>query len=153
MISFELNGKKVNVDVDPSTPLLWVIRDHLQMTGTKYGCGMAQCGACTVHLDGAATRACITPVSIAKGRKIETIEGVSDSVAKTVQETWLEEEVVQCGFCQSGQIMSAVALLRANKNPSDSDINEAMSGNICRCATYQRIRSAIHKSAQKLKNS
>jgi isoquinoline 1-oxidoreductase subunit alpha len=153
LISFQLNGKPVEVDVDPTTPLLWVIRDHLNLTGTKFGCGMAQCGACTVHIDGVATRSCVMPIAGMQGKKIETIEGIDDKVAKTVQETWLEENVVQCGYCQSGQIMSAVALLRTNQKPSDEQIDGAMSGNICRCATYVRIRHAIHSASAKLEKA
>ncbi len=148
--SFQLNGKMVTVDVDPTTPLLWVIRDHLQLTGTKFGCGIAQCGACTVHVDGVATRTCVLPISAVAGRKVQTIEGLHDHVAKVVQSVWNEANVVQCGYCQSGQIMSAVALLRSNPKPTDSDIDGAMNGNICRCATYVRIREAIHTAANKL---
>ncbi len=148
--SFQLNGKKVTVDVDPTTPLLWVIRDHIGLTGTKFGCGMALCGACTVHIDGVATRTCVTPISAVAGTKVETIEGLHDHVAKVVQEVGHETNVVQCGYCQSGQIVSAVSLLRSNPKPSDSDIDSAMAGNICRCATYVRIREAIHTAADKL---
>lgn len=151
MIKLNINGKAINVDVDPDTPLLWALRDTLQMTGTKYGCGQALCGACTVHLDGEATRSCVLPVSAAVGRKITTIEAVdSGKVGHAVQEAWRKLDVVQCGYCQSGQIMSAVALLSQNKKPTDADIDAAMSGNLCRCATYVRIRAAIHEAALSL---
>ncbi|UCV12869.1 (2Fe-2S)-binding protein [Dechloromonas denitrificans] len=151
MIKLNINGKEVNIDVDPDTPLLWALRDTLQLTGTKYGCGQALCGACTVHLDGAPTRSCVLPVSAAVGRKVTTIENVdSGKIGQAVQEAWRKLDVVQCGYCQSGQIMSAVALLAGNKNPSDADIDAAMSGNLCRCATYVRIRSAIHDAAKSL---
>jgi len=150
MISLTVNGKKHTVDATPDTPLLWVLRDTLQLTGTKYGCGIAACGACTVHMNGAPVRACMTPLSAAAGQKISTIEGLDSKVALAVQTAWEKLEVVQCGFCQSGQIMSAVALLASNKKPSDSDIDNAMSGNLCRCATYQRIREAIKEAARKL---
>jgi isoquinoline 1-oxidoreductase alpha subunit len=148
MITLTINGKTRQVDVVPDTPLLWVLRDNLGMTGTKFGCGIAQCGACTVHIDGAATPSCITPVSAVVGKKVTTIEAVGASkVGKAVQQAWLEVDVPQCGYCQSGQIMSATALLAKNKNPSDADINAAMSGNICRCGTYNQIRAAIHAAA------
>ena len=151
MISLQVNGKTIQTDAAPDTPLLWVLRDHLNMTGTKYGCGIAQCGACTVHLDGEPVRSCSTPLSSADGRKVSTIEGMSsDAVGKAVQEAWLKLNVVQCGYCQSGQIMSAVALLSANRKPSDADIDQAMAGNICRCGTYTRIRAAIHEAASSL---
>jgi isoquinoline 1-oxidoreductase alpha subunit len=151
MISFKINGKMAKVDVDPSTPLLWVIRDHLQLTGTKYGCGMAQCGACTVHLDGHAVRSCVTPVSMASGKQVTTIEGLVESaLGKTVQAAWQEVDVPQCGYCQSGQIMSATALLKDNPHPSESQISAAMEGNLCRCGTYNRIRSAIMKASEQL---
>ena len=150
MIALTVNGKKVQVDATPDTPILWVLRDHLGLTGTKYGCGIAQCGACTVHVDGQPTRACVTPVSTVQGKKISTIEGLSSKTARAVQNAWEKLEVVQCGYCQSGQIMSAVALLAHNKKPSDADIDNAMNGNLCRCATYQRIRAAIHEAAQHL---
>jgi isoquinoline 1-oxidoreductase alpha subunit len=151
MIQLNVNGKAVKADVEPDTPLLWVLRDTLQLTGTKYGCGQALCGACTVHLDGAPVRACMTPVSSAIGRKITTIEAVdAGKVGKAVQEAWRKLDVVQCGYCQSGQIMSAVALLSHNRKPSDADIDDAMSGNLCRCATYVRIRAAIHEAAKSL---
>jgi isoquinoline 1-oxidoreductase alpha subunit len=148
MIALTINGKTRSVDAAPDTPLLWVLRDTLAMTGTKFGCGIAVCGACTVHIDGAATRSCITPVSVAAGKKITTIEAVgANKVGKAVQKAWLEVDVPQCGYCQSGQIMSAIALIANNKNPSDTDIDAAMSGNICRCGTYSQIRAAIHLAA------
>jgi isoquinoline 1-oxidoreductase subunit alpha len=148
MISLTVNGKAVQADVSPDTPLLWVLRDNLNLTGTKFGCGIAQCGACTVHIDGAPTRSCVTPVSAVAGKKITTIEVVGASkVGKAVQEAWIAEDVPQCGYCQSGQIMSATALLAKNPKPSDADIDNAMSGNICRCGTYNRIRAAIHRAA------
>jgi isoquinoline 1-oxidoreductase alpha subunit len=131
------------VDAEPNTPLLWVLRDDLRLTGTKYGCGVAQCGACTVHIDGRAVRSCVTPAGAAQGREVITIEGVSGRVAKAVQDSWRSLDVVQCGYCQSGQIMSAIALLAELPNPSDDDIDAAMTGNVCRCATYVRIRAAI----------
>jgi isoquinoline 1-oxidoreductase alpha subunit len=135
---------------DPDTPLLWVLREELGLTGTKYGCGAAQCGACTVHLDGQAVRSCVTPVTAAEGRRVTTIEGVSGKVAQAVQEAWNRLDVVQCGYCQSGQIMSAVALLSEVTRPTDADIDAAMTGNLCRCATYVRIRAAIHEAAKTL---
>lgn len=151
MITLNVNDKEMTADVEADTPLLWVLRDTLQLTGTKFGCGMALCGACTVHLDGTPMRSCITPVSMAVGKKIVTIEGVDQQpVGKVVQQSWQQLDVVQCGYCQSGQIMSAVALLQGNKNPSDAEIDAAMSGNICRCATYVRIRAAIHEAASAL---
>lgn len=151
MVQLTINGKDTQVDADPSTPILWALRDTLGMTGTKFGCGMALCGACTVHIDGAATRSCITPISAAAGKKITTIEAVAnDKVGKAVQDAWVAHDVAQCGYCQSGQIMSATALLRTNKKPSDADIDAAMSGNVCRCGTYVRIRGAIHAAAAKL---
>lgn len=151
MITLDVNGTSTSVEADPDTPLLWVLRDALQLTGTKYGCGMSLCGACTVHLDGQPVRSCITPVSAAAGRKIVTIEGVGQGrVAGAVQEAWRRLDVVQCGYCQSGQIMSAVALLEHNRAPSDADIDNAMAGNLCRCATYVRIRAAIHEAAKSL---
>jgi isoquinoline 1-oxidoreductase subunit alpha len=143
-----INGKPRTVDVPPDTPLLWVIREHLQLTGTKFGCGMAQCGACTVHLDGAAVRSCKTPVSAAAGKKITTIEGLSPDGKHPLQVAWIAEQVPQCGYCQSGQIMQAAALLAKTPNPTDDEIVEAMSGNICRCATYVRIKRAIKRAAQ-----
>lgn len=149
MISFKINGKDAMVDADPNTPLLWAIRDHLQLTGTKYGCGMAQCGACTVHLDGRAVRSCVTPVSMASGKQITTIEGLSGTaLGKTVQAAWQEVDVPQCGYCQSGQIMAATALLRVNPHPSEAQIAAAMDGILCRCGTYNRVRSAIQKAAE-----
>ncbi len=148
MISFDLNGKKTQVDAEPDTPLLWVLRDHLNLTGTKYGCGMALCGACTVHLDGEPTRSCTTPASAAAGKKITTIEGIGvGGVGKAVQAAWIALDVPQCGYCQSGQVMAAAALLAANKKPSDADIDAAMSGNVCRCGTYNAIRAAIKRAA------
>ena len=151
MIKLTINGKAHQVDVAPDTPLLWALRDTLQMTGTKYGCGQALCGACTVHVDGSPVRACMTPVSAVAGRKIRTIEAVdSERVGKVVQEAWRKLDVVQCGYCQSGQIMSAVALLTQNRKPTDADIDTAMSGNLCRCATYVRVRAAIHEAAKAL---
>jgi isoquinoline 1-oxidoreductase alpha subunit len=148
VITLTINGKTRSVDAAPDIPLLWVLRDTLAMTGTKFGCGIAVCGACTVHIDGAATRSCITPVSVAAGKKITTIEAAgANKVGKAVQMAWLEVDVPQCGYCQSGQIMSAIALITKNKNPSDADIDAAMSGNICRCGTYSQIRAAIHLAA------
>jgi len=149
VIELNINGKAQSVDVAPDTPLLWVIRDTLGLTGTKFGCGMAQCGACTVHLDGDAVRSCSTPVSAVGGKKVTTIEGLSADGSHPVQSAWVAEQVPQCGYCQSGQIMQAAALLARTPSPSDSDIDAAMSGNICRCGTYQRIRSAIHRAAGK----
>ncbi|HXD05520.1 MAG TPA: (2Fe-2S)-binding protein [Burkholderiaceae bacterium] len=149
--SFTLNGKPVRVDVDPSTPLLWTLRDSLGMTGTKFGCGIAACGACTVHLNGQATRSCVTPVSAVAGQKVTTIEQVgADKVGKAVQDAWVRHDVAQCGYCQSGQIMSATGLLSKNRDPSDADIDAAMAGNVCRCGTYQRIRAAIKDAAKTL---
>jgi isoquinoline 1-oxidoreductase subunit alpha len=151
MIQLNVNGKLQQLDVAPDTPLLWALRDTLQLTGTKYGCGQALCGACTVHVDGAPMRSCSVPVSAVVGRKITTIEAVDKNrVGKAVQEAWRKLDVVQCGYCQSGQIMSAVALLSQNRKPSDADIDNAMSGNLCRCATYVRIRAAIHEAAKAL---
>lgn len=141
-----INGKNRTVDVDPDTPLLWVLRDHLKMVGTKYGCGITQCGACTVHFNGSAVRSCRLPISSAAGNEITTIEGLSENGDHPVQKAWLEHDVPQCGYCQAGQIMSASALLNRNPNPSDSEIENAMNGNICRCGTYTRIKAAI-KSA------
>lgn len=146
-----INGKTVQVDVDPSTPILWTLRDSLHMTGTKFGCGVAACGACTVHLDGQAIRSCVTPISAAVGHKITTIEGVgAGNVGHAVQAAWIKHDVPQCGYCQSGQIMSAVALLAGNARPSDQDIDDAMNGNLCRCGTYQRIKAAIKDAAASL---
>jgi isoquinoline 1-oxidoreductase alpha subunit len=147
-IQLIVNGKSQSVDVPPNMPLLWVLRDTLGMTGTKFGCGMALCGACTVHIDGEATRSCITPVSSVVGKKITTIEGLSPDRSHPVQRAWIEVDVPQCGYCQSGQIMSAASLLAQNPKPSDSEIDDAMKGNICRCGTYQRIREAVHRAAE-----
>jgi isoquinoline 1-oxidoreductase alpha subunit len=149
--SFELNGKAATLDADPNMPLLWAVREVAGLPGTKFGCGMALCGACTVHLDGKAIRSCITPLSAVAGRKVTTIEGLASAPAKAVQAAWVELQVPQCGYCQSGQIMSATALLEANPVPTDADIDSAMSGNICRCATYSRIRAAIHTAAGSIK--
>jgi isoquinoline 1-oxidoreductase alpha subunit len=148
MIKLTINGKQQQLDVDPDMPLLWAIRDHAGLTGTKYGCGMSLCGACTVHLDGKAVRSCIIPVSEAEGRKVTTIEGLDTAAGVAVQAAWKKLDVVQCGYCQSGQIMAATVLLTWNSNPSDADINAAMSGNICRCGTYARIRAAIKTAAR-----
>jgi isoquinoline 1-oxidoreductase alpha subunit len=147
MVTLRVNGTSREVDAEPNTPLLWVLRDDLRLTGTKYGCGVAQCGACTVHIDGRAVRSCVTPASAAHGREVITIEGVSGRVAKAVQDSWRALDVVQCGYCQSGQIMLAIALLAELPNPSDDDIDAAMTGNVCRCATYVRIRAAIKDAA------
>ena len=148
MITLNINGTSHSIDVDPQMPLLWAIRDVVGLTGTKFGCGIAQCGACTVHLDGTATRSCVTPVAAVQGKQITTIEGLSSKVARAVQDAWKKLDVVQCGYCQSGQIMSAVDLLNRIPNPTDSDIDTAMSGNICRCNTYHRIRNAIKEAAK-----
>lgn len=145
--NLKINGKELQVDVDPSTPMLWVLRDHLKMTGTKYGCGVAQCGACTIHLDGQAVRSCITFVDSVGDKEITTIEGLSENGDHPVQKAWLEHDVAQCGYCQPGQIMSATALLKNNPHPSDEEIETAMNGNICRCGTYTRIKSAIKTAA------
>ena len=146
--SLKLNGRSVTVQAESDTPLLWVIRDEIGMTGTKFGCGMALCGACTVHLDGVPVRSCSTPLSAAAGKSVTTIEAMAgDDVGKKVQAAWIQHDVPQCGYCQSGQIMSAVALLRDKPKPTDADIDQAMSGNICRCGTYNRIRAAIHTAA------
>jgi isoquinoline 1-oxidoreductase alpha subunit len=151
MVTININGKDKDLDVHPDMHLLWALRDVANLTGTKYGCGMSLCGACTVLVDGKTVRSCVTPVSGVAGKKITTIEDVArDSVGKAVQEAWQKLDVVQCGYCQSGQIMSAVALLQGNKKPTDADIDAAMSGNICRCATYVRIRAAIHEAANTL---
>jgi isoquinoline 1-oxidoreductase alpha subunit len=147
MIALSVNDKDVSVDVDPQTPLLWVLRDTLGLTGTKYGCGAALCGACTVHLAGEPVRSCVTPVSAVGARKVTTIEGLSAGRSHPVQKAWIELDVPQCGYCQSGQIMSAAALLAHNPQPSDAEIDVAMAGNVCRCGTYQRIRAAIHRAA------
>ena len=150
MIQFTINGSPQQLDIDPDTPLLWAIRDSIGLTGTKFGCGMAQCGACTVHLDGKAIRSCVTPVSAVEGKPVTTIEGLDSAVAKAVQSAWVKLDVVQCGYCQSGQIMSAVDLLSRNPHPTDKDINDAMTGNICRCNTYVRIRAAIKLASEAL---
>ena len=151
MISLNVNGKRVQADADADTPLLWVLRDYLDMTGTKFGCGMALCGACTVHLEGQAVRSCMTPLSAVANKKVVTIEAIEgDQVGKAVQTAWIEVSVPQCGYCQAGQIMSATALLKRNPKPSDADIDSAMAGNICRCATYPRIRAAIKRAAGSL---
>ena len=147
-LTLNINGEKKQVDVDPNTPLLWVLREDLDLVGTKYGCGMSQCGACTVHLNGAAVRSCVFPVSAVANQPITTIEGLSEDGDNPVQKAWLEEDVAQCGYCQPGQIMSAAALLNNNPNPTDEDIDLAMSGNICRCATYVRIKKAIKKASK-----
>ena len=147
MVSLTVNGKAEQLDVEPDMPLLWAIREKLALTGTKYACGIAQCGACTVHLDGQIVRSCVTPVSAAAGRRVTTIEGLSATGDHPVQKAWMEVDVPQCGFCQSGQIMSAVALLAAKPSPTDADIDQGMAANICRCGTYQRIRAAIHRAA------
>jgi isoquinoline 1-oxidoreductase alpha subunit len=147
-----INGQRKEVSVDPSTPLLWALREDLKMTGTKYGCGVSACGACTVHVDGVATRSCVLPVSLVGERAVVTIEAMNDDpVGRVVQDVWVEQDVVQCGYCQSGQIMTAVALLKHTPKPTDTNIDESMGGNICRCATYVRIREAIKVAAQKLK--
>jgi len=151
MTTLNINGELVRVDADPSTPVLWALRDVLGMTGTKFGCGVAACGACTVHVNGQPTRSCVTPISAVVGQKITTIEGIGSSpVGKAVQAAWIAHDVAQCGYCQSGQIMSATGLLTTNKKPTDADIESAMAGNLCRCGTYQRIRAAIHDAAKSL---
>jgi len=149
-MDIHVNGKTVTVDAEAETPLLWVLRDELNYTGTKYGCGMALCGACTVHVDGQPIRSCSYPVSAAAGKKITTIEGLNDKVAAAVQKAWVDNHVPQCGYCQSGQIMTTVAFLRQNKKPTDGDIDAALSGHICRCGTYQRIKAAVHQAAKDL---
>ena len=149
-VSLNVNGHAHKVEADPETPLLWVIRDDIGLTGTKFGCGVAQCGACTVHVDGQPARSCVTPATAVAGRKVTTIEGLQSRAARAVQKAWVDLDVVQCGYCQSGQIMSAAALLEQNPKPSDEDIDHAMAGNICRCATYVRIRAAIHHAAGQL---
>jgi isoquinoline 1-oxidoreductase alpha subunit len=149
MTQLNINGRSVKVDADPATPLLWVLRDTLGMTGTKFGCGIAACGACTVHVDGQPARSCSTPVSAVEGRQIVTIETMeSDRIGKAVQDAWVRNDVVQCGYCQSGQVMAATALLKAKKLPTDKDIDEAMAGNVCRCGTYVRVRAAIKDAAR-----
>jgi len=157
MAKFHVNGEQVDFRGAADTPLLWIIRDHLQLTGTKFGCGMAQCGACTVHVDGQPTRSCVTPVAALEGKRVLTIEGIPSTsqgkVARAVQAAWVDKDVVQCGYCQSGQVMAATALLAKNPTPSDAQIDEAMSGNICRCGTYQRIREAIHAAGASLKKA
>jgi isoquinoline 1-oxidoreductase alpha subunit len=154
MTTLDLNGRTVKVAEPADTPLLWVLRDHLRLTGTKYGCGIAACGACTVHVDGQPTRACVTPVGTLAGKRVTTIEGVStsqaDKVSRAVQRAWIEVQVPQCGYCQSGQVMAAVALLRAKPRPTDADIDDAMNGNVCRCVAYARIRRAIQAAAESL---
>jgi isoquinoline 1-oxidoreductase alpha subunit len=152
MLQLNVNGQSVATDATPDTPLLWVLRDHLGMTGTKFGCGAALCGACTVHLDGEPVRSCQLPLEAVAGRKVTTIEGVSADRSHPVQQAWIELDVPQCGYCQSGQIMSATALLARNPSPTDADIDVAMSGNLCRCGTYPRIRSAIHRAAELMKS-
>ena len=147
MVEFKLNGRPVSFEGDPTMPLLWSLREHLGLTGAKYGCGAGHCGACTVHLDGAAVRSCLVPVRAAAGKPVTTIEGLSPEGSHPVQRAWVEEDVAQCGYCQAGQIMSAAALLASNPKPTDADINAAMSGNICRCATYTRIRAAIKRAS------
>jgi isoquinoline 1-oxidoreductase subunit alpha len=150
MATIRINGAERAVDIEDDIPLLWVLRDEFRLTGTKYGCGIAQCGACTVHIDGRATRSCVTPAAALQGRDVVTIEGVSGDVARAVQDAWRRLDVAQCGYCQSGQIMSAIALLSEIRRPSDAEIDAAMSGNVCRCATYVRIRAAIHEAAKTL---
>lgn len=149
-VTLNVNGENFTVDAEADTPLLWVIRDHIELTGTKFGCGISMCGACTVHLDGKPIRSCSTPISAVAGKQITTIEGVESKTAKAVQEAWTELQVPQCGYCQSGQIMSATALLESNPNPTDDEIDTAMQGNVCRCATYVGIRSAIKSAAKNL---
>ena len=149
-IQLTVNGQARELDADPDMPLLWALRDHLALTGTKFGCGMSLCGACTVHIDGQATRSCITPLAAVAGRHVTTIEGLTTPAGRAVQAAWVRLDVPQCGYCQSGQIMSAAALLAGNPHPSDGDIDDAMAGNICRCATYVRIRNAIHDAAEEL---
>lgn len=153
VISLNVNGKTVTVDVDPATPLLWVLRDHLNLVGTKFGCGIAQCGACTVHVNGSAVRSCVLPVSSVKNNAIVTIEGLSETGDHPLQQAWEELDVSQCGYCQAGQIMSAAALLKRNAKPTDNDIDNAMSGNICRCGTQVRIRKAIHLATKQRSNN
>ena len=157
MVKVKVNGKEHALDVSPDTPLLWVVRESLGLTGTKFGCGMAQCGACTVHIDGEATRSCITPVSAIEGKRVVTIEGIANTsrakVANAVHAAWIEKDVVQCGYCQPGQVMSAVALLTKNPAPTDAQIDEAMNGNLCRCGTYQRIREAVKSASASLRKA
>ena len=147
-ISFVLNGKSTSIEVDADKPLLWVLREDLGLTGTKFGCGMAICGCCTVHLDGDAIRSCVTPISRVEGKQVTTVEGLSGDLSHPVQRAWMELQVPQCGYCQSGQMMSAACLLAQNSKPTDADIADAMSGNLCRCGTYQRVRKAIHRAAE-----
>jgi isoquinoline 1-oxidoreductase alpha subunit len=149
-LELEVNGKRASVDVDPTTPLLWVLREELGLTGTKFGCGAAQCGACTVHVDGAARRSCVTPIAAVAGKKVTTIEGLASDPHQALVQAWIEADVPQCGYCQTGQIMSAAILLKENKKPTDADIDLGMSGNVCRCGTYVRIRKAIHRAADML---
>ncbi|MBY0479968.1 MAG: (2Fe-2S)-binding protein [Chitinophagaceae bacterium] len=151
MLQLTINNKSYQVDASPDMPLLWAIRDIVGLTGTKFGCGIAQCGACTVHIDGSPVRSCSFPVAAAVGKKITTIEGLNEKVGAAIQKAWIELQVPQCGYCQSGQIMSATALLRNKPNPTDADIDAAMQGNLCRCGTYQRVRSAIHRAAEMIK--
>jgi len=151
MVTLTVNGTTQNIDADADTPLLWVLRDHLSLTGTKYGCGMALCGACTVHVDGVAVRSCVLPVKAVEGKRVTTIEGLSKDRSHPAQRAWIELDVPQCGYCQSGQIMSAAALLGANPSPTDADIDAALSGNVCRCGTYVRIRKAVHRAADLLR--
>jgi isoquinoline 1-oxidoreductase alpha subunit len=151
MTTLNVNGKSRTLDVDPTTPVLWALRDSLGLTGTKFGCGVAQCGACTVHIDGQAVRSCVTPVAAAAGKRIQTIEAMAgDRVGQAVQRAWVKHDVAQCGYCQSGQVMSATALLKRNRKPGDAQIDAAMAGNVCRCGTYQRVRAAIHDAAASL---
>ena len=150
MSSILVNGRQHALDADPSTPLLWVLRQDLQLTGTKFGCGMAQCGACTVHVDGVPTRSCVTPLAAVGSKAVVTIEGVADKVAEAVKQAWIALDVAQCGYCQPGQVMAATALLRATPTPSDAEIDQAMSGNLCRCGSYPRIRAAVHTAARAL---
>ena len=152
-MKLDINGQSHEVDVPTDMPLLWVLRDVVGLTGTKFGCGMAQCGACTVHVDGAPVRACVTPAAALAGKKITTIEGLSKDADHPVQRAWIETDVVQCGYCQSGQIMSAAALLAQNAKPTDAEIDAAMTGNICRCGTYQRIRTAVHRASELMASS
>ena len=152
-ISFNLNGSAVSVQSEPDTPLLWVIRDEIGLTGTKFGCGKAQCGSCTVHVNGSAVRACQTPVSSVSGKKVATVESLSSDNSHPLQKAWIKHQVPQCGYCQSGQLMSAAALLAKNKNPSDSDIDAAMAGNLCRCGTYNRLRAAIKDAAAEMRRA
>jgi isoquinoline 1-oxidoreductase alpha subunit len=153
VVQLKVNGQEREVDASPDTPLLWVVRESLGLTGTKFGCGMALCGACTVHLDGEAIRSCVTPLSRAAGKEITTIEGLGGELGEALAQAWIEEDVPQCGYCQSGQIMAAAVLLRENGAPTDVDVDECMSGNICRCGTYLRIRKAIHRAAAELKSA